>query len=224
MNRKDRGILVGMVLGDGHISVHQCMSQGKYSYTKSVIKLKHSVKQLDYMKHKQQLLLSIFGGKPNKIGRFTQKAFGKEWEMLQLSRNNKYFRTMRKYMYPHGKKTVTRNVLSKLTDQGLAIWLMDDGSVVVNKNKDGKVSSYQFRLSTHFSKAEADECIKWFKEIYLIDVKKYEAKPGQWNLRWNTTAHKELAERLKPYIIPFMYYKFPSLLGHERNLATNSGK
>jgi hypothetical protein len=208
-----------MVLGDGCISVSTCISQGKYPYTKSVIRLKHSATQLDYMKHKQQLLLSIFGGKPNTIGRFTQEAFGKKWEMLQLSRNNKYFRVMKKYMYPYGKKTVTRQVLSYLTDHGLAIWLMDDGSVVVNRNKEKNITSFQFRLATHFSEAEADECIKWFREIYLMDVKKWEAKPGQWNLRWNTTAHKQLTERLKPYIVPFMYYKFPSLLEQERNLA-----
>jgi len=229
MNKTDRGLLIGMALGDGCISVATCYTTDpktgkRYPYTKSVIKLKHSIKQLAYMEHKQKLLLSIFGGKANKIGHFFQTAFGKRWEMLQLSKNNPYFRVMKKYLYPAGKKTISRQVLDWLTHEGLALWLMDDGNCITNKNKEGKVTSFTFRLSTHVPEEEADTIVEWFSDKYRITVKKYEVKPGQWNIRWNTTSHRQLTYILKDYIIPFMYYKFPDLQEQERNLATDSGE
>lgn len=212
MNSKDRAILVGMVLGDGYLNVRTRLNQGKYRYESSAIRLKHSVKQIDYLRYKAEILRRMFGGKVT-IGFEDTRIGERVHKMCYVDKSNTYFRVLRSFMYPEGKKQFTRRVLDMLTPHGIAIWYMDDGSAGVNRNKSGWVTSCYTNLSTHCTEAEAVVICDYFREVHEIEFRKGYEK-GRYIVRANTAASQKFARLVEPYVIPSMRYK----LAHVANL------
>jgi LAGLIDADG DNA endonuclease family len=211
MNRQDRGILVGMVLGDGCLRVRE-RAKGKYKYIQSELRLLHSLKQLAYLEYKVELITRIFGGKAT-INPSKAIVKGITYPSFLYTKSNKYFVALRRVMYPEGKKTYTKQVLSYLTPHGIAIWYMDDGSANTNVRNDGYVSSCMTRIHTCCSLPEAELVKDYFKEIHDIDVKVMPEK-GNFSIRMNTESSQKFARLVAPFIIPEMLYK----LAHVANL------
>lgn len=64
MNKENRGVLVGLVLGDGCLRTYKHDTNNS---VRSVLIMKHSIKQKEYLEHKAEVVLSILGGKSPKI-------------------------------------------------------------------------------------------------------------------------------------------------------------
>jgi len=202
MNKNYRGILVGMILGDGYL-----LSQGNHCS----LTIEHSQKQIEYLKHKAKLIHSIFGGKPCKIYRRSRydKRTNKIYKQCSLAKGNKYFKFLKKKIYCNkNKKYYTRSVLNWLTPHGLAIWYMDDGCCKARKNKNGNITSCQTYLNTYCSLEEAQTIKTYFKEVWNIDFSIHTRKLTKTCLLCaNSEASKKFIKLIRPYIIPQMQYK-----------------
>ena len=151
MNKIARGILIGMVLGDGCLNVSGTTKNGLPSVT---LRIKHSVKQIEYAEHKADLLQSTLGRKRPEVHHFENNGY----PGVRLSKTDPYLRILRMRMYQNGKKHITRKLLDMLTDQGLAIWWMDDGTMSM-KRREGKICARQGFLHTYLSlERESGDC------------------------------------------------------------------
>ena len=218
MNDHDRGILVGMVLGDGYLNVRNRLNRGKYRYESSELSVVHSVKQRDYANHKAELVRKIFGGSFSTREKRANVANGKTYYLCGFSKSNRYFRVLKKMMYRDRKKTITWQVLNMLTPHGIAIWYMDDGSAKRNINQAGYVSSVSTEIATCCTEQEATIICKWFRDRYDINFKPFNMK-GKTSIRCNTQESHKFARVVEPYIIPSMRYKLShvaDLILHER--------
>lgn len=221
MNRSDRALLVGMVYGDGSLSVRK---RG-VNWVESYIQIGHSPKQIEYLEHKRKILLRIFGGKIN-LGRYMTgrlKNTGKKYPQVKITKSNKYFRVLRKMLYPGGVKKFTWQGLYMLTPEAIAIWYMDDGSARINRNKDGFVSSVATDIATQCSSDEVDLIIDYFKIEHGITFKKRKDKKcieeQAYLIQANTSESHKFASLVEPYIVPSMLYKLKhvaDLHSHER--------
>ena len=213
MNRSDRGILVGMVLGDGYIQVRSRLQSGKYRYESSAIRMKHSIKQAAYARHKAEILRRMFGGVCT-ANPATVMADGKQYAQVYVEKSNVYFKHLHRLLYPSGQKLITRRALDYLTPHGIAVWYMDDGNCNVNRNKDGWVTSCTTIISTCCTEEEALTVQAWFRAAHDLEVKVFPVKGGLFSIRMNTGESQKFARLVEQFVIPEMKYK----LAHVANL------
>jgi hypothetical protein len=219
MNKVDRGIITGMVFGDGCLRVRDRIKDGKYSYVQSELRIKHSYKQRAYLEYKAELIRKIFGGNAT-VKDTTVVINGETHNQVLFSKSNNYFKTLKSVIYPNGVKTFTKQSLSYLTPHGIAIWYMDDGSAHVNYNKEGWVSSCFTCIATCCSLPEVELIVDYFDSNHGIKVKKMYDKKGHWSLRINTESSQLFARLISPFVIPEMRYK----LAHVANLNVQECK
>lgn len=205
MDKRKRGILYGLALGDGGIY----LSKDQSNKTARLV-IGHGPKQKEYLEYKKQLVTSVLGGKPPSI--YTYKSFnkkvGKKYTNHQLYKNHKYFRQMHRVLYPNNKKTYTKKLLSYLTDQSLALWFMDDGCGSVCYNKVKKPCGCMTRLSTYCSREEACLLKDWFLEKYDIDPRfDVDRRNNKFSLRFNTKESKKFVSIVYPYMFSDLKYK-----------------
>lgn len=115
-------IILGSLLGDGSLKVHKNYTSPRFSF-------RHSVKQSDYFMWKVSKLTEISSEnnhwlqKPDGFGgeklRYQSKADGRLTDLFRLTTKG-------------NRKTVTRKWLNRLSALSLAVWWMDDGSIVAN--------------------------------------------------------------------------------------------
>ncbi len=206
MNNKDRAVLYGMAIGDGCLTHRNRLKDGKYPYSQSDLILGHGPKQKDYLEFKRQKLLSILGGNV-KMSTKTYKVAGKEYLGYQVAKTNPYFRQMHSVLYKSGKKYISKEVLSYLDEESVALWYMDDGSIGHNKNNQGEITSLHFELHTQCNtEQEANDIRDWFNEKFNLGVRSSVHK-GRYNIRGGTQATLLLCHLVEPYIVPCMMYK-----------------
>jgi hypothetical protein len=204
MNDNDRGILVGMVLGDGYIRTATARDKLMNRHVSPQIYFGHSIAQSVYAEHKVNVLNKMFGG--HATLRKSRQSNG--YEFVYANKSNPYFKTLKGMMYCSGKKTITRQVLDMLTPEGIAYWFMDDGSYRMNKDMDGVVSSISLTISIYSSEAEIDCVVGFFLEKYDIMFKKAFCKKTKlWYVRANTFNSRKFSLLIEKYIIPSMSYK-----------------
>lgn len=213
MNRDKRGLLVGMVLGDGCLRVRTRLKDGKYPYVQSEFRMKHSYKQREYLEHKAELVRQMFGGEVNVKSTYVMLK-GVRHEQVLVTKSNNYFRALYKVMYPNGVKTYTRRVLGYLTAHGIAMWYLDDGHARVNVNRDGWVTSCTTEIATCCSKPEVEVIRLYFQQVHDISVKPYQLRENQWCIRMNTANSQKFARLIMQYVPASMRYK----LAHVSNL------
>jgi len=219
MNKTDRGILYGMLFGDGNL--YTATNNFGVKYTKLTIG--HSPKQRGYLEHKCDLLHSALGGKKPKIYEYESfnKTANKKYTNLQTVKTNKYFRQMHSLVYASGTKKYTRQTLDYLTDHGLALWFMDDGHGKEFINKLGKIHGYQVQVSTYCSEEEAVVIKTWFEDVYKISPKfDIDKRNNLYSLRFNTADSQTFRDIVRPYIIESMLYK----LGFSQERQTSYSK
>lgn len=208
MNKNDRSLLLGMLLGDGCLKTKHHTKQDGSTSTYYEYVLCHSVKQKDYLEHKLEKFHSIVGGKKPVI--HCEKS--KLGESVRFSKCHKSFRLLHKYLYSNNdKKFFTERVLNYLTPEAIAIWYMDDGGLKPTFRNDGSISSCQMVLSTYCSEQQAILILDYFLHKWKITgLKKLHKKSNSWYLVFNTTEGRKLEALISPYIIPSMQYKLPS--------------
>lgn len=192
MTKKDiLGVITASILGDGYARGNQ-------------LTFRHSTKQKDYLIHKSKLL--------NPRGVFTTTLSEKldtKHPYVSLYYSNKTVGRAREKIFVEGKKTLTEGVLNQLGTLGLAIWYMDDGSLILHKYPDGSIKSREVYWSTESLDLESHNVFKeWMKRKYDIDIKINSYKKGKYyRTIINATNANKLFKLIEPHIVPSMNYK-----------------
>ena len=203
-------ILLGNFYGDGNYQRNKRYKNATY------IICKHSSKENDYVKFLEDVYkgLNMFQfSKYNMVnkggflgGNLCSYAAAKPPDI-------DYFQSPD--FYQNGKKVITENGLHQLSEFGLLLWYLDDGSLGVFKNHKG--SKRHARLSTQcYSIPEHEIIQRVFKNKWNIDVKiygqhlQYTGKFYNY-IYFNCTEFKKFFDLLRDYLeyIPnSMKYKF----------------
>jgi hypothetical protein len=208
MNRKNRGLLVGTLLGDSSIHLAK-EGNARFQFT-------HEQKQKDWAFYKADAVFSMFGGEKREPRIYTSKTAYGLCTYYKFSRGHKYMNYLHRVLYNNnGKKFFTRKVLNYLTPEGIAWWYMDDGGVSKgpSKNKFGEPQqpSVEMRISTYCSLEEIEAIIEYFIEVWGIQAKKrYSKKTDSYYLAFNSKESVKLERLIGKFLLPIFEYKKPS--------------
>lgn len=196
LSDRSKAIILGSLLGDGSLKINQHYKNARFSF-------RHSIKQKEYFLWKAKELAEIasenymweqsdgngrdgWGGK--KL-RFQSKAIPQLTELHRL-------------VHKGGKKTIRRKWLNMLTPLSLAVWWMDDGSLVSN-SKQGVFSTDSFSLR------EVEILDRYMKKVWHITTKVGRTQKGYYRLWISSTGElKKFLRIILPHIpVEEMFYK-----------------
>jgi len=186
--REKRSILMAMVMGDG------CLKKN------NVLSITHCGRQKDYLTFKAELLAEVLGVDVPKVYQTEH-----EYESWRFNKGHKLFRIYRNWIYKNDIKTFKLDWLRYITPQGLAIWYMDDGSLIAKK-RNGKIHAFELYISTYLSKEENQVLIDWLFDTYKVKFNQNQSK-GKYRLRCSTHEARKFIELVKPFIVPCLEYK-----------------
>jgi len=201
MEQRKKALLIALVIGDGYIHIDKRRPNAK----KLALKLCHTAKQRAYLEHKVSLLHSLLGGKkPSIVDCRHVWPDGSWYNQVRAEKSHRYFRVLRKWMYPDKYKP---RMLKYLTPEALAIWYMDDGSIVANnKYLDGTCSSARTNIHLCCTKEIAENVCKYFKDTWSIKFTTFKDN-GTYSIRCFHKEGKKFHEIVHPFVIPSMSYK-----------------
>lgn len=217
LSTQDKAFLYGACLGDGTVT--------KSGY----LSLRHSIKQIDYLKWKVEKLCSIldcdFWVKP-----YDAVCNGKKYPAcLWYSPVSDVLKNIRKELYIDNRKTITQEFLSNLDLQSLALLHMDDGNLHIrtrgkNKNGDPYIRERRIELNLYVSLSEALLLSDWIfsqtgARLAAREPNK-KSSPGAFNLRCDGFNTRKFVQAIESFKIPSMEYKF-SL---HYDMSSNKGK
>jgi hypothetical protein len=193
MDRIVKSILIGTVLGDGHLTPP--------SGNKSQLYAKYDDKYIEYLHwlHTQLKPIGVSAIKPHKG--FHQHRF--------RTRSSREIFKLRNYFYPLGKKIIPANISFVLRDPlSLAIWYMDDGTLDFREKYHRNASIATFCFSYRENKLLANALMKNFgieARVHLSTMrgKKY------YRLYIVSKSFDRFIDHIKAYIVPCMLYKIP---------------
>ena len=216
LTEKDVSILIGLLLGDGHIDI------------KGRISIEHGEKQKEYCIYKAKLLHSVCGGKDVKVHEYVRKrSILKDKKQFKESTFVTYkfrkqsvsFIPIREMLYngETGKKYISEKILKYLTPEVIALWWMDDGCLTKKytyPNGEKKHCGYVLRLCTYLPKEQNELIQKFFRDNYQMEwniVKADGTKDDtQWMLRCGSIEGRKFLNIIREYInehVPSMSYK-----------------
>lgn len=187
LTKKQKEFIIGTVLGDGSIG-----SSGKFKR----LSLGHSVKQLDYLLWKKEIL----GNLVNNIYKHTQKTRNSIIYTC-ASVGHHEFSIFYNLFYDNNKKVIRPQIVNYLTPFAMAVWYMDDGSA----------KPYCMKLCTEGFTKKENEILQ--DAIFVnFDIR---CKVCEYNnrgkhyyyLSFNKENSIKLTKLIEPYVIESMKYK-----------------
>lgn len=206
----DKAIMIGLILGDGYITPN-----GR-------IEICHCEKQKDYCIFKAKLLHSVCGGKDIKVEKiqneYTKRKNGKLIEhsiytKYRFRKQCKHFKYFRDLLYKNGRKTITTEILEMLTPLSIALWFLDDGSLVRKKQGDKSHGPYTTMIYTYATKEENELIRDYFLKKYNVKWNVVPAnvhKENQYMIRCGQTESRKFLSIIRDIVrkkIPSMNYK-----------------
>lgn len=200
LSKKQKEILIGLILGDGHLERLYTPSLGR-------LKVEHSYKQKDYVdwiyKEFQDWVRSK--PRPRKVS-----AFGKLYLNYGFCTYGHVLLGEFKERFYKGKKKVIPNNLEKdITPLGLAVWYMDDGSIKSKRHKG------VFLNTQGFEEGEIRKLQKILRKKFGIKSITRDQTRNQ-KIKKQIYLGGESGESfiwlIRSYIIPSMKYKIPRVL------------
>jgi hypothetical protein len=192
--KKQIGLIVSFILGDGYITKNKGNSQ---------FGCQHSKKQIEWIQYKMKLLSNL-GFNVTKLYDVSNK-YG---ELVRFYSNDPVlFNQLRSCFYPKNNKTIKRKWLNYMSSSDLANWFMDDGSFTYNSKRSGYISLH----TNSYNKKEHDIIIKYFKQVWgvapTLRVAKRKNRKQSYFLTFKLEETKKLIKILQPHIINSMLYK-----------------
>ena len=186
LNEDQLQLIYGSYLGDGNISstkmnryrlrIIHCENQKEYCEWKANM---FGINKLQYIEN------NGYSKKP--AYRFNTKIFDLDYD---LSKN---------------RKNVPNWLINKLDIRGIAIWYMDDGSIIKKKLQDGSVSNYASLHTNNFSYETQLKFINKFNE-YGINPTIHKSR-SYYYLNFNKENTIKLFKLISPYTHNSMDYK-----------------
>jgi len=196
LNRRQKEILIGLILGDGHL-------EKLYTPTLGRLKVEHGYKQKDYVDWLYKEFRSWVRTKPRMRN---IRAFGKVWQRYEFcTYGHRLLGEFRERFYEGKKKIVPKELEKGITPLGLAVWFMDDGSIKSKRHKG-------FFLNVQdFTKSDVRRLQRMLKNKFSIPSSTRKDEKGEQIYLGGESAEKFIGI-IKPYIIPSMEYKIPRAL------------
>ena len=195
LSERQRLIIVGTLLGDGHL---ETVDKGR-TYR---LKITHSIKQKEYIEWLYNELKNLVRTPPQrKLKKGINKIYEEYWfNTYSLG----LLRFYAQQFYVYGEKVIPK-VIGKLLDPlAIAVWFMDDGSYKSNRHKTYIVHTLSFKKNN-------------LKLLQNVLEKKYEIKTRlhkqyyKSSMKWRLYILSESADKFKnllePYILPSLKYK-----------------
>ena len=192
--------LIGLILGDGHLK-----NNGQLTII-------HSEKQYEYLKFIKEKIDEIY---PNKNINIC-KVSNQDAYRIYLS-DSSYFKQLWELIYSNnGKKYYTSEVLECLTEQAIAFWFCDDGSMYYKK-RDGIPHAIDSVIATCCSEEEVHILINYFQNNWGIKCTKKREKNNLFSIRTGTKGSKKFIDIFGLYIPDCMLYKKDKVLNFKSN-------
>lgn len=172
-------IILGSLLGDGSLKISRGYQNARFSF-------RHSEKYKDYFFWKVERLKEISGEKcwwRQRDGRL-------RYQSLALPELTEIY----KFCSKRGKFKVRRRWLNLLTPRALAVWWMDDGSLVKN-SRQGVFCTDKFTLK------EQKVLARYLYKVWKIRVKIGKSKRGYYRLWIRST---EMLKKFLRIILPYV--------------------
>lgn len=186
--REIRGAIIGTLLGDSYINT-------RYHKTFTVEQASKSL--VDYKQIVLEQIPSIQIHRSERTRR-TQMLY-------TLVARHPMFEKIRKILYVPTKQ-VNARILTKLTDEGIAWWYMDDGTKIVRPER-----RYVILCTDNFDHFSQTEIVRYFKDTYDLNAKiilhrdkKYGNKERICFVKYDA---QQFVARIYPFILPEFYYK-----------------
>lgn len=196
MDKRTKSLLIGLVLGDGHLNPRHGVA----------LEIEHGEKQKKYLEYKASLISKLLNCPIPNI------YHNKKKNTFKISKGHRYFKILKKWIYKDKTKVFTKEMLSKLTPESIAIWWMDDGSHAICRRKStGKIMSHSFNWYTFTDEISTQNIIDYFYttyniKFYPIRYKLKDGKIGQY-LKCKTREGRKFCDLIRPYILPEFEYK-----------------
>lgn len=191
LTRVQRSIIVGTLLGDGHL---ETQTKGK-TYR---LRIEHSISQKAYVDWMYKELENLVGTPPRvKL----QSSYGREIQKYEFSTlSSASLRFFGQSFYRNGSKKVPKIIKKILTPLALAVWFMDDGSIKSNYHR-------ALILNTQcFSESDLKKLQQAFEEKFGIATVLRKQKEGKQIYILSQSVEKFI-ETISPNLIPSMRYK-----------------
>ena len=189
-----KNILVGILLGDAHIVKRSTTGNSKLVYAQTAVK------------HKM-----YFDCVYSKFFRFYVKDYRPQSRITKDKKTNKiysaisfttmqlpYFNAYKELFYSSNKKLVPNNIHELLTPQGLAYWIMDDGS---KQGKGLHISVYAF------TNDDVDKLMFTLQDKFNLKCSIHYNKNNKPRIYIFKESMSHLTDMIKPYFVSDMLYK-----------------
>lgn len=197
LSDKCKEIILGSLLGDGSLKIHEPYKNPRFSF-------RHSIKQQEYFFWKVNQLKEISGekcwweqeknGLGNTMFRYQSLAMDSLMDLYRLT-------------YENNRLIIRRKWLNQLTSLSLAVWWLDDGSLITNSRR-GVICTDPFSYDEQ--KLLARYLLKvWGIRVHIGKIKRvHDGKIKEYYRLWIRSS-EELMKLLR-LILP--YIKIASML------------
>lgn len=192
LSEKQRQIIVGLILGGGHL---ETQTNGR-SYR---IKVTHSKSQKPYLV--EWLLAELKELFPGGIKKRASTRNGGTQEYYISSVVHPGLRFYGQQFYKIGKKQIPPLLKKLLTPLSLAIWFMDDGSLKSKKHKTYNIHTLGYNRSDLLFVQDV------LLEKFKIETSLHKQKNNTWRIYIKSSSAKKFREIIEPYVIKTMEYK-----------------
>lgn len=187
MNEIQSQILIGLMLGDGHLEMHK---NGK----NASLKITRKTDDKNYLLYHSKIFESFKNSVKDReiYDKRTNKIY---YQSKLATLSNKEFTELHSKWYINRIKTIPKDL--DLTPIILATWFADDGCITMRKRK------YDIKLATHgFTFEEVKFLQQKLKDQFNLELKIYEDKSGKkkcWTLRvTNKATLKKFVDIIDP--------------------------
>lgn len=191
LNKIQREILVGLMLGNGHL---ETQNRGKTFR----LKVEQSANKAEYVNWLYENFENFVLNKPKIKDKQRNGVVTRSIWFTTLSLGS--FRFYAQQFYANGKKVIPKIIGKLLTPVALAVWFMDDVSI---KSKFHKAKIINTQC---FTKKEVSLLIKILKDKFEINTKLREQKDG-YQIYILSESIDKFKKIVRKYIIDSMKYK-----------------
>lgn len=193
MQLRTQALLVGLILGDGHLS------KPYGNLTRSALDLKYDEKYLPYLEWVHTHLQELYPSPIRKKKGFHQYRF--------YTKRREDIGALRQIFYPGGIKSIPSDVEEYLTDPlTLAVWYQDDGTLDYRRGYHANAL-----FATHcFRKDECELLVQALRTNFDLDIRVCRClMRGKLYYRLYVTSRsmEEFMQLIEPYIQGCFHYK-----------------
>lgn len=188
-------VTYGSVLGDGSIEIQD--------HSLPTLKFTHGEDQFEYLNWKVGLFGTLLGNIRN-LGKGGYKG-SKERKEVRIKTNPQLVKILKQHCIRNNQKTITQQLCDNLSPLGLAIWYLDDGTML-SKNSNQR-SRVQFATNA-FNDKECERLSDTLKHRFNLDNRVVDYGDGN-RIEMTANASSRFWELVWMFIPKSMEYKLP---------------